>query len=102
MNASEILRGARRAAGISQRRLAELAATSPAAVAAYETGAKSPTVATLSRLLAAMGVDLVTVPLDRSVIDRDRRGEELVEVLDLADAFPAKHRRELRYPPFGR
>jgi transcriptional regulator with XRE-family HTH domain len=47
------LRQARRAAGISQRELAHRAGTSSATLSRYESGAISPTVATLDRLLRA-------------------------------------------------
>jgi len=48
----------RRAAGLTQRELAELAGTSQPAVARYETGISSPTIATLERLVAAAGARL--------------------------------------------
>jgi transcriptional regulator with XRE-family HTH domain len=47
------LREARRQAGLSQRALARLAHTSPAAVSRYESGQMSPTIRTLTRLLDA-------------------------------------------------
>jgi transcriptional regulator with XRE-family HTH domain len=73
--------------------VARRAGTSHSAVAAYESGAKSPTAATLDRLVSACGFELVarlerTAPFD----DRAARGRELVEVLDLADEFPSDHR----------
>ena len=37
-----------------------------------------------------MGIELSTVPISPPAIDRQRRGDELAEVLDLADAFPAR------------
>ena len=65
---------------------------------AYESGRKVPSVDTLGRLLRAAGfepmVDLVPAP-------DDRRGEELIEALDLAAQFPARHSRTLRFPRFG-
>ncbi len=48
---------ARRQAGLTQQALAELAGTSQAAVSAYESGRRSPSVDTLSRLLGAAGYD---------------------------------------------
>lgn len=47
------------AAGLSQRELAARAGTTQAMIARYESGAASPTVATLRRLLAACGQRLV-------------------------------------------
>ncbi len=46
-----MIRSARRAAGITQAELAERAATTQSAVAAYESGARRPNLATLTRLL---------------------------------------------------
>ncbi|MEA2616917.1 MAG: hypothetical protein QOE72_2700 [Chloroflexota bacterium] len=51
MNIDTALREAREGAGLSQRALARLAHTSPAAVCRYESGQMSPTIRTLSRLL---------------------------------------------------
>ena len=49
----------RRDAGLTQAELARRAGTSQAMVARYETGAASPTVRTLARLLRAAGRELV-------------------------------------------
>jgi transcriptional regulator with XRE-family HTH domain len=43
---------------VTQAELAQRAATSQPTIAAYETGAKSPTVRTLSRLAASVGLEL--------------------------------------------
>jgi transcriptional regulator with XRE-family HTH domain len=50
-----IVREMRQAAGLSQRALAEKAATSQPAIARYERGAASPSWETLQRLAAACG-----------------------------------------------
>jgi uncharacterized protein len=55
---AELLRFAREAAGMSQAALAARAGTSQPAVSRYESGASSPSVETLDRLLAAMGARL--------------------------------------------
>lgn len=55
---AQLLRVARLRAGLSQRRLAERAATSQSVVARIELGHTSPTWETLSRLVAAAGFDL--------------------------------------------
>ena len=103
MNASALVRRARREAGLSLRRMAECAGTSHSALAAYEAGAKTPSIPTLDRLLRAAGFEL-TVELRRCVggADREARGRELAEVLELAEQFPARHARRLSYPVFGR
>lgn len=54
-SASETLRLARRAAGLSQTQLAQLADTSQSAIAAYETGAREPTLPVLDRMIRATG-----------------------------------------------
>jgi transcriptional regulator with XRE-family HTH domain len=50
-----LIREARLAAGLSQRSLAERARTSQPAIARYEQGAATPSLATLERLLEACG-----------------------------------------------
>lgn len=64
MVAGEIVRGARRRHGVSQRSLARRARTSQAHIARIESGAVDPALATLDRLLAVMGerLDIHTVP----------------------------------------
>ena len=99
MDAADQLRRARRRAGLSQQQLAVLAETSPSLVAAYESGAERPTAATLSNLLTVLDVQPAT---SRRQPSAGTRGDELAEVLDLADAFPTRHHATLRYPPFGR
>ncbi len=49
---------ARRQAGLTQTDLAERAGTSQAAVSAYESGRRSPSVDTLCRILAAAGFEV--------------------------------------------
>jgi transcriptional regulator with XRE-family HTH domain len=49
---------ARRQACLTQKALANRAATSQAAISAYESGRRSPSVETLTRILAAAGFEL--------------------------------------------
>lgn len=65
MDAAELIAWARMSAGLTQARLARRAGTSQPVVARYETGATSPTIRTLRRLLRATGHDLAlsAVPL---------------------------------------
>jgi transcriptional regulator with XRE-family HTH domain len=101
MNPSQVLRNARRHAGLTQARLAAEAGTSQATVSAYESSAKQPSVATLSRLLSAMGLRLAVAPdvagLPRQP-DPARAARRLVEVLELAEALPTRHAQELAFP----
>lgn len=57
-----MIESARRAAGLSQRRLAEIARTQQSSVSEYETRRKSPTLAVVERLLDAAGHELVARP----------------------------------------
>jgi transcriptional regulator with XRE-family HTH domain len=101
------LRGARRAAGLTQAQLAARGGTSQATLSAYENGRKQPSVDTLSRLLAATGSRLIAEPVEmrdsrRAVVEPARNGRILSEVIALAEALPARHDRELRYPRLPR
>jgi uncharacterized protein len=58
MSSNALLREARRSAKLTQSELARRAGTSQPAVARYETGAASPSVRTLERLLYAAGFRL--------------------------------------------
>jgi uncharacterized protein len=59
-----LIRKTRESSGLSQETLAARAGTSQPAVSRYESGASSPSVETLDRLLAAMGVRLDLVAED--------------------------------------
>ena len=102
MDAAITLRGARRRAGLTLRGLAARAGTSHSTLAAYEAGRKTPTVETLDRVVRAAGFDLA-IELTPAVggADPAARGRELVEVLDLAARFPARHAATLEFPRFG-
>lgn len=66
MDAGELLRGARRRHGLTQRQLAIRARTSQAAISRIERGLVSPSVETLERLLELMGeeLQLAAAPID--------------------------------------
>ena len=97
-----LMRTARRRAGLTLRSAGEKAGTSHATIAAYEAGRKSPTVSTLLRILGAYGF-AAEIVLSPRIRERDGipRGEELEEVLALAEAFPARVARTLAFPKFG-
>jgi len=71
MDVGEVLRRARAEAGLDQRGLARAAGTARTTVVAYESGAQSPTVRQLSRLLAACGYQarVVLEPLTAAADD---------------------------------
>jgi transcriptional regulator with XRE-family HTH domain len=54
----ELIREARKRAGLSQRELAERLGTTQSVIARWETGVRSPTVETLLRAVRACGLDL--------------------------------------------
>lgn len=93
MEVGIVLTEARRRSGLTIRQLARRAGTSHSAVAAYESGARSPNTATLARLVRACGFEVEPrlCPLG-PFEDRVKRGRELLEVLDLADEFPTGRR----------
>lgn len=71
-----LLLDARRRAGLSQRQLAVLAGTSPAAIAQYETGRRDPTVATLARIIEACGMELCMTATDLDLAARAQRSRD--------------------------
>ena len=108
MEIRRLIRDARRAAGITQRELAELAGTAQPAVAAYESGARTPSLATLERLLGACehDVELVARPrvrrgaaslaeLSQTISEDVKRGSER-DALRLLFGFADDFRRSSR------
>ena len=103
MTGAQLILQVRRRSGLGLRDLARRAGTSHATLHAYETGDKAPRLDTLARVAAAAGFD-VDIALARrpdALNEREAKGRELVEVLELAAQFPARHRRKLVAPRFG-
>jgi len=103
MDSAEAIRQARERAGLSKRELARRARTSPAAIVLYESGAREPSYATLTRIVhaAGFGTRLVLVPGGRP--DRALQGRRLVEVLELAEHLPRRRpARRMAFPPLCR
>ena len=100
MDSAALIRRARTGAGLSLRRLAELAGTSHATIAAYEAGRVHPSGPTVERIIRAAGFRTVTELVPTGDQAGLRRSEELVQALELAAQFPARHRPELRFPRF--
>src|SRR3954470_23258691 len=63
-----IIRQVRRRADFSQREVAKWARLSPAAVGAFESGQRTPSIATLQRLLNAANCQLVIVDGDGRLV----------------------------------
>jgi transcriptional regulator with XRE-family HTH domain len=90
MDAARLLRSARMQAGLTLRQLAAAAHTSHSTLAAYETGAKCPSVETLNRIVEAAGFRVESSLARRAEpFDHAARGRELAEVLELAEVFVA-------------
>ncbi len=89
--AAALLRRARADAGLTQTRLAELAGTTQSAIAAYEAGAREPTVPVLARMISATGARLeLDIAPDPSVY-------RLADVArDIAATDPLDEARRLR------
>lgn len=104
IDAAQLIRSARRLAGRSQRELGAVAGTSHSTLATYERGGKVPTVTTLDRILRAAGFEAkvaLVARRDEPLTDRMARGQELVDALELADAFPPRRADALTAPRFG-
>lgn len=84
-----LIRDARHAAGITQLELARHAGTAQPAVAAYESGARTPTLATLMRLLGACEHDIEVLARPRV-----RRGASALAELALTIGEDLQHGRE--------
>lgn len=84
--AARLLRQARARREWSQAEFARRAGVTASQLCAYETSAKQPSAATLARLLAVAGLDLLAAT---PALERLRQGQELLDVLGLVDAMPA-------------
>lgn len=101
MDAATLIRRARSCSGLSLRQLARRAGTSHATLSAYEAGRVDPSVHTVRRIIRSAGFDPAVVLVPRVDPNEGGRGDELVQVLELAAQFPARHARRLSYPRFG-
>lgn len=103
MDAALLITRARQRAGMTLRELAIRAGTSHSTIAAYGTGRVVPSVATMDRIIAAAGFATDT-RLERRVreVNGLDRGDELAQVLMLAEQFPARHAPMVEAPVFGR
>lgn len=101
MDIAALIRDERSRSGLTLRALASAAGTSHSTLSAYEHGTKEPSLATLERILTAAGARLSLGVVQR-LAPSEQRGDELEQVLDLAEQFPADHAPRLEYPVFGR
>jgi transcriptional regulator with XRE-family HTH domain len=86
--AAGLLQLARLKAGLSQRRLAELAGVSATMISAYERDLRQPTLPTLLKLLRAAGFDLLLHLAPRELHD------EILADLEAARTPEEKKRRD--------
>ena len=103
MDPAHEIRQARQRAGLTQSALAALAGTSQEALSAYESGARQPTIETLTRLLAGTGSRLAIEPGRPAVVPPSASqaaaaARTLSDVLALAGSLPTRHDPELRFP----
>ncbi len=97
-----LLSTVRARSSMSLRALAARAGTSHSTLLDYETGRKAPNVETFARVVHAAGFHLESALVSDPYGDERARAEELNEVLNLAEQFPARHSAKLEYPVFGR
>jgi uncharacterized protein len=86
--------------GLSQAELARRAGLTRSVVNAYERGQRQPGVDALSRLAYAGGLQLALAAAP--ALDDQRAARLLAQVLDLAEALPARRRGDLTCPPLPR
>ena len=86
-----LIRTARRRAGLTQQALADRARTSQAAISAYESGRRSPSVDTLCRILEAAGFE---VRMRLASPDTHEPARVLSETLIPPDQIAARRERE--------
>jgi transcriptional regulator with XRE-family HTH domain len=105
---ASLIRSARRAAGITQLEMARRAGTAQPAVAAYESGTRTPTIHTLERLLGACEHELQIhalprirrgavslqqlAPIIAKDLERDRQRDALRLLFGFADDFRGSSR----------
>lgn len=95
--AGDLIHQARRESGLSQAELARRAGMPRSVLNAYERHNRQPGVDALARIAQAAGLEVrMGRPADR--IDLARAGQILLQVLDLAEAFPSRRRGALVYP----
>lgn len=99
--APELIGEIRRRSGLRPAELARRAGLTRSVVSAYEHGRRQPGVDALARLASAGGLELRLGP-SAPPVDPARAARILAQVLDLAEALPARRRGPLEYPSFAR
>lgn len=96
MDAAQIIARAREEAGLTQTQLAQAAGTSQSAIAAYESGAKSPSVRTLNKVVRACGLGIVVELVPASPAQGTLLSEVRSHQEELRQAAISKRIRNLR------
>jgi transcriptional regulator with XRE-family HTH domain len=91
----------RRRSGLRAAELARRAGLARSVVSAYEHGRRQPGVDALAKLAAAGGLEL-RLGSAAPPVDQVRAARILAQVLDLAEALPARRRGPLEYPSLAR
>lgn len=99
MIAPNLIRRARREGGYSQAELARRSGIPRTAINAYERGHRTPTSATLARIVEACGSTLDITRRPR--VDLRANARTLEQVLDLAELLPQRRRGTLDFPPLA-
>lgn len=96
--AAELFSLIRRQSGMSQTELSMRSGVDRSALSAYERGRRQPSVAALSRVAAAAGMEIAVVPT-RNAAAEEHAGRILSQVIELAESLPYRPKDELAYPP---
>lgn len=99
--AAELIDEIGRRSGLKQSELARRAGMDRSVLSAYARGRRQPSVAAMTRIARAGGLQLELAPVaaGESV---ERQARILEMVLDLAGSLPFRGRGELEYPPLTR
>lgn len=100
--AGQLIGQIRRASGLSQAELARRSGLQASVLSAYEHGHRQPSVAALSRIASAAGLELRLAAAHDGVAAQEHAGRVLAQVIELAEALPYRPREELDYPPLIR
>jgi transcriptional regulator with XRE-family HTH domain len=87
---------------LTLRQLGQHADTSHSTLSNYEHGHKVATIETLERVVASTGWMIEPSLCRVAYASAAERADEIAQVLELAAAFPARHRKHLAAPIFGR
>lgn len=96
MDAAKIIAQARDQAGLTQSQLAQAAGTSQSAIAAYESGAKSPSVRTLNKIVRACGLGIFVELVPASTAQGTLLSEVRSHQEELRQAAISRRIRNLR------